>query len=185
MNMIEIIGSIITDNGKSITNGFLESIDLTIEKGDLVAFVGDKNSGIGKIIKVISGQERITRGEFFLFGNLIKYNNKSYLSNLIKNEIKYINYKGNMEFLMEELKDNKPLIIIENLDLEESQYDIIIETLKEKRNTGATIVVSTKNDDFALRFYRRIYVYDGKIQKEVRILKSDSFAIKENIKASM
>lgn len=185
MNMIEIIGSIITDNGKSITNGFLESIDLTIENGDFLTFVGDEYSGVHKIMKVISGQEKITRGEFFFFGNLIKYNNKSYLSSLIKNKIKYINYQGNMQFLIEELKSNKPLIIIENLDLEESQYDIIIEILKQKRSSGATVVVSTKKEKLALRFYRRIYVNDGKIQKEVRILKLDSFSVKENIKASV
>lgn len=185
MNMIEIIGSIITDNGKSITNGFLESIDLTIENGDFVAFVGNENSGIHKIMKVISGQERITRGEFFLFGNLIKYTNKSHLSSLIENKIKYIKYQGDMEDLMEELKSNKSLIIIEDLDLEEDQYDTIIQILKTKRSKGATVVVSTKKDNFALRFYRRIYINNGRIQKEVRILKAESFTVKENIKANV
>lgn len=185
MNMIEIIGSVITDNGKSITNGFLESIDLTIEDGDFVAFVGNENSGVHKIMKVISGQERITRGEFFLFGSLIKYTNKSHLLSLIKNKIKYINYQGNMEILIEELKSNKLLIIIENLDLEECHYDMIIEILKKKRSMGATVVVSTQKENFALRFYRRIYINNGRIQKEVRILKSESFTVKENIKANV
>lgn len=185
MNIIEISGSIIIDNGKSITNGFLESIDLIIEKGDFVTFVGNENSGAHKIMKVIGGQEKVKRGDAFLFGNHITHSNKLHLANLIKDKIKYINYKGDLENLMEELKSSKPLIIIENLDLEKNQYDTIIQILKKKRSMGATVVASTKKEDFALRFYRRIYINNGKIQKEIRMLKTENLTLKENIEANI
>jgi len=130
------------------TKKALKDIDLTLEKGKILGFLGPNGSGKTTLIKIVAGILRQSRGEIFIEGTKPGVKTKAMVSYLPdKNYLfKWMKIKNAIEFFKDFYEDFdekrcKELLEFMNLD-EESKVTSLSKGMMEKLNL--TLVLSRK-----------------------------------------
>lgn len=74
----------------SVETPVLRDIDLSIEKEDFIGITGPSGSGKTTLLYVLSGLEKPTKGELFLFGTSLSAYNEKQLADLRKHRIGFV-----------------------------------------------------------------------------------------------
>ena len=138
----------------------LQGLDLTVEKGEMLAIIGNSGSGKSTLMNIIGGLDRPTAGKIYVNGtNLLKLGDKEMMhymretigfvwQNTARNMVPYLNALDNVKLVMQmagKLDENRANMLLETVGLSHRKKNKMHE-LSGGEQQRVAIAIALAND---------------------------------------